>query len=1102
MEIKLINVRSLFRKRLLIMIMRTFIFLMCTTLFSFTTENSFSQEKVRIEKDQLVTIDQVFKIIKQQTEYNFLYPKNLFKNKPKVQLKKGEILVTKLLEQSLSNGKLSYKVTKENTIIIKEKVTDTKLQQQIKITGKVTDTSGQPLPGITVRVKGTNRATATSFDGTYTITVINKENLLVFTSIGFEAQEIKVGNKTIINITLKESVSTLDEITINAGYYNTTKKEATGSIVKIEAKTIARQPVNNPIAALEGRLSGVNITPTSGIAGSGYKVQIRGRNSIASGNEPLYVIDGVPYDSGTMSAIDTSIGILDGANLNPFSLIDPSSIESVEVLKDGDATAIYGSRGANGVVLITTKKGKAGKTTFNVNVSTGIAEVSKKLDLLNTEQYLAQLDEGLANDGLDPVPSFFEFFFPSKFVFDQNRYTDWQEVLLGGTAEFNNYQASISGGSERTQFLLNGGYYQETTVYPGDFKYKRGSVLAKINHTSSDDRFKVQFSANYTTENNNLPADDLVRAAYSLAPNAPALYDDEGNINFEDGAFFNNPIAALESEYESERFNLLANGFLSYQFLPNLEMKANFGYTDTSLEDFRTIPSNMFPPSFGAGPEVSTLVLNTGKRRSWIIEPQITWENKIGKGALKILAGATFQKQSDEQLTQSGVGFSSNSFITNLSAATTISINNQNATEYKYNAVFGRINYNWDKKYIINATGRRDGSSRFGPNRQFANFGAVGAAWLFSNENFLKDNKVLSFGKLRGSYGTSGNDQIGNYQFLDTYTNNGIPYNGVTGLQPSRLFNPDFAWEVNKKLELALELGFLNDNIFITGSYYRNNSSNQLVGIPLPGTTGFNSLNANLEAKVRNTGFELDLRTVNIQKDNFYWTTSFNITVPRNKLVAFPGLETSTFANQFVVGESLDIVKLYNNLGVDSDTGVFEFQDYNNDGVINAFDDREWIEDSAPKFYGGLSNNLTMGNWNLDVFFQFSKQKAQNVFASFDAPGGVTNLPVEVLDHWQEPGDSANFQSYTVGFNGQLISGFSRYTASNAVFNDASFIRLKNIAIGYTIPKDALGNVDCRLYLQGQNLFTITDYNGLDPQMIGSRLPILRRWNFGVEIKF
>ncbi|MDO9184083.1 MAG: hypothetical protein Q7U04_16840, partial [Bacteriovorax sp.] len=409
----------------------------------------------------------------------------------------------------------------------------------------------------------------------------------------------------------------------------------------------------------------------------------------------------------------------------------------------------------------------------------------------------------------------------------------------------------------------------------------------------------------------------------------------------------------------------------------------------------------------------------------------------------------------------------------------------------------------WNDTYIINLTGRRDGSSRFGPNRQFANFGAVGAAWVFSKESFAtKVFPFINYGKLRGSYGTSGNDQIGDYEFLDTFTIMGEAYDGIIGIQPARLYNPNFAWEVNKKLEFALELNMFKDRIQLTTSYFRNISTNQLVGIPLPTSTGFTFLTANLDAKVKNTGLELDLHTVNFQKTDFQWATSFNVTFPDNELVEFPGLEESTYANTYVVGESLSIQKLYHYTGLSTDRGIYQYEDYNNDGAINSAHDKQWIEDMAPKYYGGISNSLTYKNLSLDFFFQFTKQKSYNFLESIGLPGGWGNMPSLILDRWQQPGDQSNIQRYTTGADGEAYDAYDKVWRSNIALTDASFIRLKNISIAYTIPVSKMNGVNCRLYFQGQNLLTFSNYKGPDPEQAGQRLGVLKRLNFGVEINF
>jgi len=971
----------------------------------------------------------------------------------------------------------------------------TEAQQQITITGKVTF-DNMPMAGVTITVKGKTITAISGENGNYSITA-EPIDTLIFSYTGFKSVEVPINGRLIINTELQEDVTSLKEVTINAGYYSVKDKERTGSISKITSKDIEQQPVSNVLATMQGRMAGVNITQTTGVPGGGFDIQIRGLNSVRrNGNDPLYVIDGVPYSSEPIGSGQNSAVL--PTQPSPLNSINPDQIESIEILKDADATAIYGSRGANGVVLITTKKGKAGKTRFTANVSTGVGRVTRFMDLLNTEEYLAMRNEALLNDGFTEAP---DYAYDVNGTWNPTRYTDWQKELLGGTAVITDAQAGISGGSAQTQFLLSANLNRQTTVFPGDWNYKKGNVHVSINHESDNKRFHSVFTAGYTVQNNLQPRTDPTLTALALAPNAPALYDAAGNINWE-GSTWNNPLADLIPQYEAKTYDLIANSVLSYELFKGLEIKSSFGYTALTNDEVTTIPSTRFDPAGGIGPEYSSLILGRAARRSWIVEPQLNWRKEIGRAKIDVLFGGSMQSQNGSLLTQIGSNFSSNSLIYNLASAATINTLISADSEYKYQAFFGRVNFNWKDKYIVNLTGRRDGSSRFGPGRQFATFGAVGGAWLFSEESFLKDNKVLSFGKLRASYGITGNDQIGDYQYLETYQSTGVNYNGVIGLQPARLYNPDFGWETNKKFEVGLETGFLQDRLFLTAAYYSNRSSNQLTGMPLPGTTGFTSMTANLDATVANTGMELTLRTVNFQHKNFSWTTSINLTVAKNKLLSFPNLESSVYKNMYVIGEPLNIKKVYHSTGVDPQTGLYTFEDMNGDGAITT-SDKTQVADLSPKYFGGLQNSFRYKRWQLDFLFQFVKQDNYNETAFFFLPGTMSNQPASALDHWQQAGDVAAHQVFTDGMNFEAFDNYDRYYNSDAAISDASYVRLKNLSISFDVPENLLQYVKCKLYFEGQNLITFTNYRGADPEFQSSGyLPPLRVLSAGVQLSF
>lgn len=975
-------------------------------------------------------------------------------------------------------------------------VTRTLAQDKKQITGTVSDDSG-PLLGVSVVIKHTNQGTTSDENGSFTI-MAKSSDTLVFSYLGLLTKEIPVNLQTRIDVALLPDETSLDEVVINAGYYKVSNKEKTGSITKLTAAEIKNHPNANPISAMQGRVPGLEITPTTGLAGGGYEVRIRGRNSISAGNEPLYIIDGIPYDSQTMGYATIGSTIIPGGRISPLSLLNPKDITAIEVLKDADATAIYGSRGANGVILITTREGKTEKTTVNFTTSTGVAHAPKTINYMKTQQYLQMRRQAFANDGIIDYPA---TAYDINGTWDKKRYTDWHKTLIGGTANTTNVQGSISGGNNQTRFLLSGGYHNETTVFPKDYNYQRLTFHGNLNHTGINDRLNVQYSTNYTSENNDLPGQDLTQKVRFLPPNAPELYTHDGELNFENGTF-ENPLAEIEGKYLSDRDNLINNLKLSFKLIPEITTVINLGHTLTSLKESRTNPHTKFDPALGLTSNHSSIYTNDANKNSWIIEPQVIWNKKHDKSTLDFLMGATFQKQTDQVLSHFASGFANNSLIYNLTAANTLMVQRDISAQYKYQAYFGRVNYNLNNKYIINLTGRRDGSSRFGPGQKYATFGAVGMAWIFSEEKVIHNFiPFLSFGKLRASYGITGNDQIGNYQFLETYSASGSNYNGFSGLLPTRIHNPNFGWEVNKKFGSAIELGFLNNNINLTLEYYKNLSSNQLMSSPLPATTGFPNMQANLNAVVENKGLELIISTTNLKTNSLKWITDLNFSSPRNKLVSFPNLEDSPYAQVLVVGESLNIKKLYQVIGVDPNTGIYQFKDFNGDGVISAPEDQQFLVDLSPKFSGGLYNSISFKNIELSFLLHFTKRKGYNHILGNAPPGQMTNQPAFTTDQWQQPGDNTNTQLFTAGYNRDAVIAFSQYMFSNASISDASFIRLKNAAFTYTIPLKS-NKAEYKMFVQGENLLLFTKFKSGDPEQLIGFLPPLRKVVFGIHLAF
>jgi TonB-linked SusC/RagA family outer membrane protein len=1064
------------------------------------------------------TVGALFSAIKKQTGYHVVWNESKLNAGKQINASFNKAPLAEVMNTVLKESGLIYSIDNK-VIVIREKeptVADkpktiqkssglNSNQELIDVKGKVIGEDNEPLMGALIQVVGTRQVTLANNAGEFFFKYIDSKARLLITYLGCQPMEIAAAPDVgTVKISLK--ADKLREVEINAGYYTVKERERTGNISRVSAKTIQQQPVNNVLGALIGRMSGVNIEQQSGINGGGFKVEIRGLNSLrAEGRDPLYLVDGVPYPSSPIATPTMSVG---GISLyaSPLNYISPSDIESIEVLKDADATSIYGSRGANGVVLIKTKSAKAGKTVIDINMHTGLAKVASKVDLLNTAQYLEMRNEAFKNNGVTPSATAYDV----NGTWDKSRYTDWQDVLIGGTAKNTNVQMGISGGNEFTQFTLRGNYGIQTTVSPGNYSDKKGAGSISLNHTSPDRKFRLNVSAIYSVDLNKLPVFDLAQYI-NISPNAPDLYDSNGNLNWALNAngiaTWTNPLAATKQPYTGKSNNFISSILLNYEIIPGLFLKSSLGYTNIRLRENLLTPISAQAPSSAT---TGTNQINHNNIETWIIEPQLNYQRGIGRGKLEILVGTTFQKDVQKSEGLAGINYTNDLLLENISAAPAKGAISS-ASLYKYNALFGRINYNYEGKYILNLTGRRDGSSRFGPDRQFANFGAIGAAWIFmKNAPEKASQSILSFGKLRSSYGVTGSDQISNYGYMATYSASPYPYVDGSGLFPSRLANPDYSWETNKKLEIAVDLGFLEDRIMFAGSWYRNRSSNQLVGYPLPDITGFTSIQYNLPATVQNTGWELELQSNNISTTNFSWKSSVNLTIPKNKLLAFPNIEGSAYANMYTVGESLYTPRAYHYLGVNAQTGLYTYTDVNGNGLTENADRLPAPKALTSHWYGGITNSISYKGFNLEMFIQIVDKTVRSPLTQFAAPGVLSNgflgnQPLEVMDRWRQPGDHSPIQQFTQSTSiGGVFQRFASMLNSDR-FADASFARLKNVSLSWTVPKRLIEKTklnNLRFYLQGQNLITVTKNIG-DPEVGNLKtLPGLKTVVAGVQANF
>ncbi|MBO5603096.1 MAG: TonB-dependent receptor [Prevotella sp.] len=1093
-------------KRLLIILSFVAILVMAlpTTVMAQTYDVSYKNQSL-----ELVTQD-----LRLKTGYAFVYKKDIEVGLPRITCTLKNVTLEQLFNGVFSAIGLDYEIAKGKTVVLKL-VNKNAPTQSKRIRGIVTDQNGEALLGATVVVKGKGTGVVTDANGQFNIEQKEDNCELEISYVGMKTQTVRVSSKnnSYLNIKLDSDVNILDDVII-VGYGQQARRNLTGSVAKVKGSTVESATQDAPILALQGHAAGVYVTQGAGLPGGGLsQIIIRGFNSMGTTRDktkPLYIVDGVPLNSNPQNPVSTTDTGLFGLP-DALSFINPSDIESIDILKDADATAIYGTRGSNGVVLITTKKGKQGKVRVNLQLSSTAQWAGKRLDFLSTEEYLALRRKAFDTDkalGYSTDANMNVTNFPDLLLWDQNKDYDWQDLVMGNTAWATDGKVNISGGNRNTSFLISGSYYKSGTVTIGDDQYKRFTGHANVMHKSDDDRLTLE--AGFTVSRLDMFA-DAGSTAYSYlntAPNTPP-YDDEGKVYWiPNSTSFTAPLQMLNYTGENKADNLIANFTGNYKIWKELAFKLTMGYEHSASTQNILYERNYYNPfSTYYTNQATYYSLNTSILN---IEPQITYQTELFGGDANFLLGATYQSGETRLLYMTGADYPSDMALRNATAASRISTHSNPVTQTKTASAFARFTYNYQSRYLFNAVARRDGSSRFGSNYRYGNFYSLGAGWIFSNEKFVKEavGEWLSHGKLRISYGKTGNDNISDYAYITKYAFNGYPYEGHVGLAPSNLANEDLHWETTKKFDLGLELGFLNDRILLNITRYRSRSTDLLTTLSTPAQTGFTSISINQKATIDNKGVELELNTHNIKTKDFNWNTSFNMTFPKNELVDYPDLESSSYYNTYRIGESINLVRGYKYLGVNKENGLPEVEDVNKDERINSTGDYQTIGTRDPKFYGGLTNIISYKDFTLDFTFYFRKMDYQNgyLYLFYTPVGMMRNVTRDMAtDYWTTPGQEAKNPRITSSSSSDAYRNYyNYYTMSDAAYSSGSYIRLSNVKLSYNVPKTVIKPIGLnamQLYLQAKNLFTISNYDGYNPET-GNALPPLTSFTFGLNVTF
>ena len=1077
-----------------------------------------------------IEIKSILAEIEKQTAVVFTYRPRVIQASKKVSLSVKDVKLADVLGQLFSPAISVIAVDEEGEIVLRPTravpvETVAVPVPALKVSGKVIDEAGQPVPGVNVIEKGTNNGTTTDVAGLFALNVQDEKSVLVFTFIGYTTQEVPVGGQTEFAINLIPDIKSLDEVVV-VGYGTQRRKDLTGSVSSIGEAQIAKVPVTTLDQALQGRAAGVNVTNNDGAPGGGVQIQIRGIGSLGN-NDPLFVVDGYPITGG-------------------INTINPNDIASIDILKDASATAIYGNRASNGVVIITTKRGKNNKVQVSLDVLTSVQAEPKKYKLLNAQQWATLANKQAPIDGFSTLP---EWSNPSAL-----RNVDWQDAVFR-TGLRQNYNLAVRGGSDKVQSSFSVGYFNQKGIVIGS-EYKRMNLSLNLDYNAYT-WLKSSTSIKYTRGDNKvILGTGSLGNIYHLPPSITGnkltdqIKDGNGNYGFYNPADVNirvygNPVYDVETTDQKNLTNyFLGSTSLEATILPGLRIKTNLGINTTDNSGYFFRPSDTrAQDQYGLGTQnaLSNYSQFANNTFEWLWENTVSYTKTFGEHSVDFAGGVSAQQNTYRQLGIQGTGSISDE-LRNAASVSTITNQYGNQQTYSLASQFGRLNYKFMDKYLVTGTVRRDGSSKFAPNHQYGVFPSGSIAWRAKQEPFLKNVNAIADLKFRASYGEVGNQfSIGLFQYLSSYSpggppssqsNVGYPFNKIyqPGLILSALPNPDLKWETTKVTDIGMDLALIEGALTLTVDYYRKESKDFLLNIPVPAQTGFTTAARNV-GSIRNSGIEIAL---NYRKSvgDFTFGASLNFATVNNKLLSlsagqtaltnfqlsnpslFSGLGSNNWAefSQSKVGgpvgefygyksdgifqtqQQIDALNaaaaakfgvgaLYQQPGP-TVPGDRKFVDVNGDGQVTA-DDRVALGSPIPKFYGGLNLDATYKAFDINLFFYgvYGNKIFNYIQRTTEDFGQISNISEKYMQNaWTPENGSNRYARITVNdFN---RNGNGR--PSSTYIEDGSYLRLRNVQIGYTLPSDLarkLSIAKVRLYVSAQNLFTITKYSGLDPEI-------------------